>query len=58
VLKPYAERYLMEVPRTAAAFIEATRLYQFLQLFIPVQAEEVPYTSVLREFIGGSTFRY
>jgi uridine kinase len=58
VLKPYAERFLMEVPRGGEAFPEATRLYQFLQYFIPILPEEVPHTSVLREFIGGSTFHY
>ena len=58
VLKPYAERFLMEVARHSDAFIEATRLHQFLQFFIPILPEEVPPTSVLREFIGGSTFHY
>lgn len=58
VLKPYAERFLMEVPRTSPAYLEAFRLYQFLQWFIPVMSQEVPLTSVLREFIGGSTFTY
>ena len=58
VLKPYANRFLMEVGHTEQAYTEAVRLYNFLEYFIPILPEEVPPTSVLREFIGGSTFRY
>jgi len=58
VLTPYAKRFLMEVSQEDDAYTEAVRLYQFIDHFIPIMAEEVPPTSVLREFIGGSTFRY
>jgi uridine kinase len=58
LLKPYAERYLMEVPRGDPAFVEASRLARFFSFFIPIFAAEVPHTSILREFIGGSAFRY
>lgn len=58
VLTTYAKRFLMEVPRESAAFVEADRLLRFLDLFIPILPEEVPGTSVLREFIGGSVFSY
>jgi uridine kinase len=58
VLKPYAKRFLMEISREDDAYTEAVRLYQFLEQFIPIFPEEVPLTSVLREFIGGSVFRY
>lgn len=58
VLMTYAKRFLMEVPRESAAFVEADRLLRFLDLFIPILPEEVPGTSVLREFIGGSVFTY
>lgn len=58
VLKTYAERFLLEVPTNSPSFVEADRLLKFLGLFVPVFAEEVPQTSILREFIGGSSFAY
>lgn len=58
LLKPYAERFLTEVPRENPSFMEAMRLVKFFQLFIPILTIEVPHTSILREFIGGSTFKY
>ena len=58
VLTPYAQRFLLEVGRENEAYTEALRLYHFLEYFIPILPAEVPLTSVLREFIGGSTFEY
>lgn len=58
LLKPYAERFLMEVYRDHPSFVEALRLLRFLELLIPILPQEVPQTSILREFIGGSVFRY
>ena len=58
VLKTYAERFLLQVPRTSAAYPEAFRLLKFLSMFVPIFPDEVPYTSILREFIGGSIFDY
>jgi len=58
VLTTYARRFLVEVPRGSAAYTEADRLMNFVNMFIPILPEEVPTTSVLREFIGGSAFRY
>lgn len=58
VLKIYAERFLLEVPTGSPSFVEADRLLRFLSLFVPVFAEEVPHASILREFIGGSSFAY
>lgn len=58
VLKPYAKRFLLEVSRHSEMFTEAERLYNFLEYFIPILSEEIPPTSVIREFIGGSTFHY
>ncbi len=58
VLKTYARRFLHAVPRQSPAYSQAAKLYDFLHLFLPVFPEEVPPTSVLREFIGGSTFSY
>ena len=58
MLKIFAERFLLQVPRTSPAYTEAYRLLKFLTLFVPIFPDEVPYTSILREFIGGSTFNY
>ncbi|MDP8224078.1 MAG: hypothetical protein P9L99_12020 [Candidatus Lernaella stagnicola] len=58
VLSVYAQRFLQEVPRESDAYLEAHRLLNFLRMFIPILPEEVPGTSLLREFIGGSVFAY
>jgi len=56
VLRVFAERFLLEVPREHPAYTEAYRLLRFLAWFVPVFQDEVPRTSILREFIGGSAF--
>jgi uridine kinase len=58
VLKTFAWRYLLEVPRNHPARVEAHRLLHFLEHFVPVFPDDVPANSVLREFIGGSGFAY
>lgn len=58
MMKPYAERFLSEVPRDHPSFMEASRLVRFFTIFIPILQVEVPGTSIIREFIGGSAFRY
>ncbi len=58
VLKVFAERFLLQVPRTGETYPEAYRLLKHLSMFVPIFPEEVPQTSILREFIGGSTFSY
>lgn len=58
VLRPYAERILREVPDTVAEYDEARRMLKFLDNFIPIPPDEIPPTSILREFIGGSSFQY
>jgi uridine kinase len=58
VLRIWAERFLLQVPRTSATYPEAYRLLKFLSMFVPIFPDEVPHTSILREFIGGSTFSY
>ncbi len=58
VLKIFAERYLLEVPRSDPAYAEAYRLRRFLAMFVPMLPGDVPQTSLLREFIGGSSFAY
>lgn len=58
VLRPYAEKILREVPDTVPEFDEARRMLKFLDNFIPIPPDEIPPTSILREFIGGSSFKY
>jgi len=58
VLKVFAERYLMEIPETDPHHVEANRLLEFLSLFVTIFPDDVPATSILREFIGGSSFDY
>jgi uridine kinase len=55
-LKTYAERYLLEVPPDDPATATAHRLRRLLDPFITIYPDEVPATSVIREFIGGSAF--
>ncbi len=58
VLRPFAEKILREVPDTVPEFDEARRMLKFLDNFIPIDPAEIPPTSILREFIGGSSFSY
>lgn len=52
VLKPYVEPILFGIPRNCAEYVEAKRLLKFLDYVIGVSSEEVPYNSIIREFIG------
>lgn len=58
VLKVYAEPLLENVPPTVPEYADAVRLLGLLAHFLPLFPDEVPPTSILREFIGGSSFRY
>jgi uridine kinase len=58
VLRVFAERYLLEVPRGHAQHGAAQRLRRLLDCIVPIQPDNVPPTSILREFIGGSGFAY
>lgn len=58
VLRTFAWRYLLEVPRHHPSRVQAYRLLKFLEMFVPVFPDGVPANSVLREFIGGSDFSY
>ena len=58
IIKDYAEPILRKVPNNRPEYSEAYRLRKFLEYFIPLQDKELPPTSVLREFLGGSSFRY
>jgi uridine kinase len=58
VLKVFAERYLLEVPQSHAAYPTAHRLRYLVDRFVSIYPDHVPPTSILREFIGGSGFEY
>lgn len=58
VLKRYAEPILQEVPPNANAFREAMRLLKFFSYIFPISDQEIPPNSILREFLGGSNFKY
>ena len=58
VLRCHAEPILTSVPRNCPEYAEAYRLLKFIKYFTPVQDKEIPPTSLLREFLGGSSFKY
>jgi uridine kinase len=58
VLKPFVEPILLEVKPNQPEYSEATRLLKFLSYFMPIQSDVIPPTSILREFLGGSSFSY
>lgn len=58
VMKDYAIPILRNVPNNKPEYSEAYRLRKFLEYFVPVQDKELPPTSLLREFLGGSSFEY
>ncbi len=58
VLKKYAEPVLKLVPENCEEYSEAKRLLKFLSWFKQIDDAEIPPTSLLREFLGGSSFAY
>ncbi len=58
VMKDYAVPLLRKVPRNTPEFAEAVRLLTFLGYFLPISESQIPSTSLLREFLGGSSFHY
>ncbi|MBR5541273.1 MAG: nucleoside kinase [Bacteroides sp.] len=58
IIKDYAEPILRKVPNNRPEYSEAYRLRKFLEYFVPLQDKQLPPTSLLREFLGGSSFRY
>ncbi|WP_461636715.1 uridine kinase family protein [Labilibaculum euxinus] len=58
VLKRYAEPILKEIQPNQAEYSEANRLLKFFSYFLPISDAEIPPTSLMREFLGGSTFEY
>lgn len=57
-IRRHVEPILRQVPRTAPEYAEAYRLLKFLSYFNYITDRELPPTSLLREFVGGSSFRY
>src|SRR5690554_1018437 len=57
-IRQHVEPILMQVPRTVPEYSEAYRLLKFLSYFNHITDRELPPTSLLREFLGGSSFRY
>ena len=53
-----AEPMLRAVPENCAEYSEAQRLLRFLEYIVPLQDKELPPTSLAREFLGGSSFKY
>ena len=58
VFKSQAEPMLRAVPENCAEYSEAQRLLRFLDYIVPLQDKELPPTSLAREFLGGSSFKY
>ena len=58
VIKEYGEEVLKHVPRDVPEYGEAYRLRRFLSYFSPISDQVIPHTSLLREFLGGSSFHY
>ncbi len=56
LLKPYVQPLLFGVPRDSEEYIEAKRLLKFLNYFLPIPADNIPKTSLMREFIGGGCY--
>lgn len=58
VLKPHVEPLLRNVPENIPEYSEARRLLKILKYIVPLQDKELPPTSLIREFLGGSSFTY
>ena len=58
VLRNHAEPILRSVPKNCPEYSEAHRLLKFIHYFTPITDKEIPPTSLLREFVGGSSFKY
>jgi uridine kinase len=58
VLKKYAEPLLKSVTESQSEYSESNRLLKFLSYFKTIDDLEIPPTSVIREFLGGSSFTY
>lgn len=58
VLKVYAEPLLKQVPENCEEYASARQLLSFSELIEPIDSKYIPYNSIMREFLGGSSFEY
>ncbi len=58
MMKDEAESLLRKVPENQPEYAEAMRLLKFLSFFKSIDQRDIPPTSILREFLGGSSFEY
>ena len=58
VLKQYAEPLLFSIGPEQKEYEEAKRLLKFLDYFLPIPSDSIPNNSLIREFIGGGTYKY
>ena len=56
-LRTFVEPLLLKVNTNSEYFSEARRLYHFIQKFLPIETTEIPQDSIIREFIGNSSFK-
>ena len=56
-IRTFVEPLLLKVDTTSPYFSEARRLYHFVQKFLPIETTEIPADSIIREFIGNSSFQ-
>ena len=55
-IRTFVEPLLLKIDTTSPYFSEARRLYHFIQKFLPIETAEIPRDSIIREFIGKSSF--
>ena len=59
VLKLFAEPTIVQIDNSKPEYAEAKRLLRFIDYFLPItDLEDIPRLSIIREFIGGSAFKY
>jgi len=58
ILKYYCEKHLMSIDEIDDEYVKANILLNFLSHFVPLTPNDVPKTSILREFIGEGSFKY
>ena len=58
VIREQAIPILEQVPERCDEYAEAYRLLKFLKYLVPIPDKQIPPTSLIREFLGGSSFKY
>lgn len=56
-IRTFVEPLLLRIDKSSEYFSEARRLYNFIQKFLPIETTEIPADSIIREFIGNSSFK-